>query len=121
MFQVLLQSNLREHYNILVRKYMIKLVQRIGLLFLPARIASWRYQVIIHMSHFVQSISTMCIILAADKMNIVFNPSVAVSIRKKTNSGSGKCMHIKNTSKLIISVKKVIVTIFSFLSEVIDH
>ena len=44
-FQVLLKSNLRDHHNILVRKYMVKLTQRIGLLFLPAKVASWRYKV----------------------------------------------------------------------------
>jgi hypothetical protein len=44
-FQVLLKSNLRDHHNSLVRKYMVKLVQRIGLLFLPAKVASWRYKV----------------------------------------------------------------------------
>jgi len=40
----LLASNFKEHSNTNLRKLGLKLVQRLGLIFLKAKVASWRYQ-----------------------------------------------------------------------------
>merc|ERR1719229_405311 len=38
------EANLKEHMNTIIRKYGLKLVQRLGMIFLKAKLASWRYQ-----------------------------------------------------------------------------
>jgi len=40
----ILKCNLKENPNTLIRKLALKLVQRLGLIFLKSRIAAWRYQ-----------------------------------------------------------------------------
>jgi hypothetical protein len=40
----MLQSGCREHTNTTIRRYYLKLVQRLGLIFLKSRVAAWRYQ-----------------------------------------------------------------------------
>ena len=38
------QAKLSDHANTIIRKFGLKMVQRLGLVFLKARVASWRYQ-----------------------------------------------------------------------------
>ena len=44
LLKKLQESKIKEHKNTLLRKYGLKLVQRLGLIFLKAKVASWRYQ-----------------------------------------------------------------------------
>ena len=44
LLERMLKSSCREHTNTAIRKYFLKLVQRLGLIFLKSRVAAWRYQ-----------------------------------------------------------------------------
>ena len=44
LLEKLQDSKIKDHKNTLLRKYGLKLVQRLGLIFLKAKVASWRYQ-----------------------------------------------------------------------------
>jgi hypothetical protein len=44
LLERVLKSASKEHTNTTIRKYYLKLVQRLGLIFLKTRVAAWRYQ-----------------------------------------------------------------------------
>ena len=44
IMQKLQESKVKDHVNTIIRKLGLKLVQRLGMIFLKAKIASWRYQ-----------------------------------------------------------------------------
>jgi hypothetical protein len=44
LLERVLRSACKEHTNVAIRRYYLKLVQRLGLIFLKTRVAAWRYQ-----------------------------------------------------------------------------
>ena len=44
LLERILKSACKEHTNTAIRKFYLKLVQRLGLIFLKTRVAAWRYQ-----------------------------------------------------------------------------
>jgi hypothetical protein len=44
LLERVLGSACKEHTNVVIRRYYLKLVQRLGLIFLKTRVAAWRYQ-----------------------------------------------------------------------------
>ncbi len=44
LLQVVSGQELKRHHNVLLRKFSLKVIQRIGLTFLKSKVAAWRYQ-----------------------------------------------------------------------------